>query len=134
MKTYMNVILFYDVWPQRSLKVTKYHFYLRHIFCVSNLILPKFGMNANIIDKDSKFYLIITLFYVLLNNFCPCFSNRWNQKVILQIMIYHSHKHKLYIPIIIIVISSVKEPVPFFHRFPPPSKKGLAPGPCESFL
>ena len=33
-------------------------------FCVSNLTLTKF---------DMKFDLIITLSYILLDNFCPCF-------------------------------------------------------------
>ena len=48
------------------------------IFCVSNMILPKFCMNANItkmqIFDDMKFDLIIiTLTYVLMDNLCPCF-------------------------------------------------------------
>ena len=51
--------------------------FLRYIFCFSNLILPKFGINANITKMlmfdDLKFDLVITLTYVLIDNFCPCF-------------------------------------------------------------
>ena len=71
-----------EVRPQKLLKVTKGHFlftgslFLR-FFRVSNLILPKFGMNAKItkmqIFDDMKLDLILTLTYVLMDNSCHCF-------------------------------------------------------------
>ena len=41
-------------------------------------ILPKFCINANITKMldDIKFELIITLTYVLMDNFCPCFNGK----------------------------------------------------------
>ena len=48
--------------------------FLRYLFLL-NLILSKFGMNANVtkmqIFHNLKFDLIITLTYVLMDNFCP---------------------------------------------------------------
>ena len=50
-----------------SLKVTQGHLFLRYIFCVSNMILPKFDINANKTKmhffNDIMFGLIITLTY-----------------------------------------------------------------------
>ena len=72
-----------DVTHQRSLEFIKGHPFIYRstfsqvYFFVSNLILPNFGMNANItkmqIFDDMKFDLIITLTYVLMDNFCSCF-------------------------------------------------------------
>ena len=64
--------------PQKVTFWFKDSLFLRYISYVSNLILPKFGMNASItkmqIFDDMKFDLIIiTLTYVLMDNLCPCF-------------------------------------------------------------
>ena len=70
-----------EVIPQRSLKVTKDHFYIYRstysqiydICCFSNLILPKFGINANItkmqIFDDMKFNLGLLSYGQLLSLF-----------------------------------------------------------------
>ena len=75
----MQFFLLNEVRPQRSLKVTFIFtnpLFLRFIFCVQNLLIPKFGMNASIrkmqIFVNMKFHLMITLTYVLMDNFCPC--------------------------------------------------------------
>ena len=61
-----------------SLYIYKPNFSLIYFLCL-NLILPKFGINANIrkmqFFDNLKFDLIITLTFVLMENFRPSFTN-----------------------------------------------------------
>ena len=50
-----------EVRPQRSLKLTKGHLFLRYIFCVLNLILSKVGINANITNIQILMIWSLTL-------------------------------------------------------------------------